>query len=113
MLPGDYEMPYSSPVILDIAGKTQLIQWDQQQLSSLNPSNGQVLWQVPFTARSNMALARPVLIEDQLLVSGFYDGSMLVKVTADGAEVVWKNGGRGELPDQTLSLHAGHHNADC
>ncbi len=54
-LPADYDMPYSSPVVLEIAGRTQLIQWDQQHLSSLDPDNGQVLWQVPYRARSNMA----------------------------------------------------------
>lgn len=105
-LPAEYEMPYSSPVILSIAGTAQLIQWDQQQISSLNPDNGQVRWQVPFNARSNMALARPVLIGDRLLVSGFYDGSMLARVSADEAEVLWTNGGSGERSHQTLSLHA-------
>ena len=99
-------MPYSSPVILTIAGRQQLIQWDQQQLSGLNPDNGQVLWQVPFVAQSNMALARPVQIGNRLLVSGFYDGSMLVEVTEKGAKVVWRNSGSGENPDQTDSLHA-------
>ncbi len=105
-LPGNYDMPYSSPVIMKIAGRQQLIQWDQQQLSGLNPDNGQVLWQVPFVARSNMALARPVQIGNRLLVSGFYDGSMLVEVTEKGAKAVWRNAGRGEKPDQTDSLHA-------
>jgi outer membrane protein assembly factor BamB len=105
-LPADYDMPYSSPVILEIAGTQLLIQWDQQQLSALNPDNGEVVWQVPFRAKSNMALARPVLIGDRLLVSGFYDGSMLVEVTTHGAKALWKNGGEGERPHQTLSLHA-------
>jgi len=105
-LPANYDLPYSSPVILKIAGTHQLIQWDQQHLSSLNPDNGRVLWQVPFEAQSNMALARPVLIGDRLLVSGFYDGSMLVKVTEEGAKVLWRNGGEGERPHQTKSLHA-------
>jgi outer membrane protein assembly factor BamB len=105
-LPADCDMPYSSPVILEIAGTLQLIQWDQRYLSSLNPDGGQVLWRVPFRARSNMALARPVLIEDRLLVSGFYNGSMLVKVTAEGPQVLWRNGGEGERPHQTRSLHA-------
>ena len=105
-LPADYDMPYTSPVILEIAGTVQLIQWDQQHLSSLNPDNGHLLWQVPFRARSNMALARPVLTKDRLLISGFYNGSMLVKVTAEGPKVLWKNGGDGERPHQTESLHA-------
>ena len=105
-IPAQYEMPYSSPVILKIGGVQRLIQWDQKQLSALNPDNGKVAWQVPFQARSNMALARPVLIGDRLLVSGFYDGSMLVRVTAEGPKVLWKNGGKGERPKQTRSLHA-------
>ena len=105
-LPANYDMPYSAPVILEIAGSKLLIQWDQEHLSALNPDDGKVVWQVPFSAQSNMALARPVLIGDRLLVSGFYDGSMLVRVTADGPKVLWKKGGRGERPHQTESLHA-------
>jgi len=105
-LPADYDLPYSSPVVMEIAGRQQLIQWDQQYLSSLDPDTGRVIWQVPFVAKSNMALARPVRIGDRLLVSGFYDGSMLVQVKADSAKMLWKNGGRGEKPDQTDSLHA-------
>ncbi len=105
-LPADYEMPYSSPELLTIDGMTQLVQWDQRQLSGLDPDTGKVLWQAPFRARSNMALARPVQSGNRLLVSGFYDGSMLVQVTADGAQVLWKNGGEGERPEQTKSLHA-------
>jgi outer membrane protein assembly factor BamB len=105
-LPADYDMPYSSPVILEIGGTTQLIQWDQQQLSGLNPDNGKVLWQIPFQAQSNMALGRPVLDGNRLLVSGFYDGSMLVEVAGRDAKMLWKNGGVGERPHQTASLHA-------
>ncbi len=105
-LPANYEMPYSSPVILEIAGTQLLIQWDQQQLSALNPDDGKVVWQVPFPVQANMALARPVLIGDKLLVSGFYNGSMLIHVTAEGPTVLWKNGGSGERPKQTKSLHA-------
>ncbi len=105
-IPADYEMPYSAPEILKIGGVPQLIQWDQTQLSALNPDDGKVIWQVPFRARSNMALTRPVLSKGRLLVSGFYNGSMLLKVAADSADVLWKNGGVGERPNQTASLHA-------
>ena len=106
-IPAGYDMPYSAPEIMTIAGRPQLVQWHQEALTGLNPDNGQVIWEVPFSARSNMAIARPVLVADNMiLVSGFYDGSMLVKVLADNAELVWKNGGEGEMPKQTRSLHA-------
>ena len=105
-LQAKHELPYSPPVIYKVAGKSQLIQWSQQQLSSFNPDDGKLLWQVPFESKANMALGRPVLADDHLLVSGFYDGSMLVKVTPSGARVVWKNGGKGERPKDTKSLHS-------
>ncbi|MCA9178696.1 MAG: PQQ-like beta-propeller repeat protein [Planctomycetales bacterium] len=105
-LPAKYELPYSAPTLMQLAGRTQLVQWDQQFLSGLDPDTGKVLWQVPFTARSNMAIARPMQSGNRVLVSGFYDGSMLVEVADDGAKMIWKNGGAGEQPQQTRSLHA-------
>jgi outer membrane protein assembly factor BamB len=105
-LPANFDIPYSPPAIFEFAGTPQLVQWDQQGLNALNPDNGEVIWQVSSRTRSNMALARPVKIGDRLLVSGFYDGSMLLRVTAQSAKVLWKNGGSGERPDQTKSLHA-------
>ena len=105
-LPADHELPYSSPEILNIAGTRQLVQWSQDGLAGLNPDTGAIFWQVPFAAQSNMAIARPVQIGDRLLVSGFYNGSMLVEVDRNTARVVWKKAGTGERPNQTKSLHA-------
>ncbi|MEZ6125197.1 MAG: PQQ-binding-like beta-propeller repeat protein [Planctomycetaceae bacterium] len=106
-IPAEYEAPYSSPEIMELAGRNQLVQWTQESLNGLNPDTGEVLWQVPFTCRSNMGIGRPVRIgNDRLLTSCFYNGSMLVEVNADGATAIWKNGGDGENPNQTKSLHA-------
>lgn len=105
-LPADHDLPYSSPELLTLAGKTYLVQWNQEHLNAVNPDTGELYWQLPFRAQSNMAIARPVAVGDNILISGFYDGSMLVQVTADGPKVVWKNGGPGEKPDETKSLHA-------
>ena len=105
-LPGAFDMPYSAPEILMLPGGPQLVQWHKEGLAGFHPDTGESLWSVPFSVRSNMAIARPLLVDDQILVSGFYDGSMLVRVSGNSAEVVWKNGGSGEKPNQTKSLHA-------
>ena len=53
-----------------------------------------------------MGIARPVLVgSNQILVSCFYNGSMLVEVNGTDASVVWKKGGRSERPGQTRSVH--------
>ncbi len=106
-LPASYDLPYSAPEIFEISGTPQLVQWHKEKLSAMNPDDGTILWEVPFSAKSNMALGRPVWLPgDRLLVSGFYDGSMLVKAGTNSAEMLWKNGGSGERPKQTKSLHA-------
>lgn len=105
-LPASHDLPYSAPEVMTLDGITQLVQWSQEALSGLNPETGELLWQVPFSAQSNMAIARPVQIGNRILVSGFYDGSMLVEVSDGQAKMLWKNGGTGEKPAQTESLHA-------
>ena len=105
-LPGAFDMPYSAPEILNLPTGPQLVQWYKEGLGSFDPDTGKKLWDIPFSAQSNMAIGRPVLIGDKILVSGFYDGSMLVQVDGTSAKVVWQNGGDGEKPDQTKSLHA-------
>lgn len=106
-LPASHDLPYTSPELFELHGAPRLIQWCNEKLAAFDPSTGRKLWSVPFTARANMAIGRPVQIGNHILVSGFYDGSMLVRVTgAESAEIIWKNGGKGERPNQTKSLHA-------
>lgn len=105
-LPATHDLPYSSAELFEINGKTQLVQWSKEALTGMTPDTGDVLWRVPFSVKSNMAIGRPVQIGNQLLVSGFYDGSMLVDLAGGEAKIVWKNGGKGERPNQTASLHA-------
>lgn len=105
-LPADHDLPYSAPELFVLNGETHLVQWCQEQLAGLNPDTGEAAWSVPFRAKANMAIARPVQIGNRILISGFYDGSMLVEVGGDGARPVWRRGGSGERPHQTKSLHA-------
>lgn len=105
-LPIEHEASYSSPAIMTLAGRTQLVQWSMQQLGGFDPATGKQLWAVPFTCQSNMGIGRPVQIGNRLLVSCFYNGSMLIEVGKDGAEVIWKKSGTGERKDKTDGLHA-------
>lgn len=106
-IPAAYELPYCSPEIFEINGREHLVQWSQERLSGLDPETGREIWHVPFRARSNMGIGRPVQIGNRILVSCFYNGSMLVEVNEDNeASIVWKKGGKGERPNQTESLHA-------
>ena len=96
---------YSPPMIYEFGGTRQLIIWHTKAVVGLNPETGKRLWRVDFEAR--YALTAPTarkVGDDGLFVTSFYNGSMLLKVGADKATVVWKSKAKGEKPDQTTDL---------
>lgn len=103
-----YELGYSQFVIFDHAGVRQLVYWDPESLRGLNPQTGEIYWQVPMACKSAMCIATPVKSGSKVLVSSFYDGSMLVQLGDDkpSAEMIWHVKGKGERPHQTDGLHS-------
>ena len=86
------EMGYTQPAIIEAGGARQLIVWHPRGLSSLDPETGAVYWEEPFAARANMTVADAVQGGAYLLVSGFYSGSMMMRLDMDrpAATLLWK-----------------------
>ena len=103
-LPSDSEQGYCQPVILEIGGVRQLIIWHPTAAASLDPATGKVYWQQPFKINMGMTLATPVLSGPHLLVSSFYNGSMLLEVSGARAKLLWKGTSDSEI--NTDGLHA-------
>jgi outer membrane protein assembly factor BamB len=102
------EIGYCPPMIFELGGRRQLIIWHSQAVNGLDPQTGELLWSHPFRLNANMAIATPRVIGDQLLVTAFYDGPRLLKLSAGRSEpeLVWKGQGRGEMPEKTDKLHS-------
>jgi outer membrane protein assembly factor BamB len=98
------EQGYAQPVIVDTGGVRQLIIWHPTAVASLNPATGSVYWEHEFTVNMGMTLATPVLSGPYLLVSSFYNGSMLLELSGRRAAVLWKGKSRSEI--DTDGLHA-------
>ena len=103
-LPSDSEQGYCQPVIFDVGGIRQLIIWHPSAVVSLDPLTGKVYWQQPFRINMGMTLATPVLSGTHLLVSSFYNGSMLLDIAGEAARVLWK--GKSDSEINTDGLHA-------
>jgi outer membrane protein assembly factor BamB len=103
-LPSDAEQGYSQPVIVVAGGMRQLIYWHPTAVVSLNPATGKINWQQSFRINLNMTLATPVWNGSRLLVSSFYNGSMLLDFAGDNATVMWKGKSSSEI--NTDGLHA-------
>lgn len=98
---------YCPPLILEFGGKRQLIIWYTRAIAGLDPDTGKPLWNVPFDVKAALTIANPRKHgNDQLFISSFYNGSMLLKVGADHADVLWKSKSKGERPPQTKDLSA-------
>jgi outer membrane protein assembly factor BamB len=99
---------YCPPTIVEGGGKRQLIIWDPQAVHSLDPETGREYWSHPFDVQAGMTIPNPRQAGDTLLVSCFYNGSIMFKLEADQpkATVIWQSHGKGEHSNQTDALHA-------
>ena len=102
------EMGYGQPVIYEAGGVRQLIIWHAAALASLDPETGEVYWEEPWEVGAGMSVATPVRDGNYLLVSQFYNGSLMMRLDTDrpDATMIWKGGSRSEMPGETEGLHA-------
>ncbi len=87
---------YSSPIIATIHNQRHLLCLMRQGLVSFDPETGAENFHYWFRPRVHESVnaARPVVVEDQILVSAAYrTGSALIKVNEDGQSFkeVWRN----------------------
>ncbi|HJN14299.1 MAG TPA: PQQ-binding-like beta-propeller repeat protein, partial [Armatimonadota bacterium] len=99
---------YCPPIIIEAGGTRQLIAWLPNALSSLDPETGELHWSEPFEIRYAMSIATPIYDPSRrmLFVSAFYDGPLMMRLSADRpeAEVLWRGSSENERePD---GLHA-------
>jgi len=97
---------YSAPIVIDQAGQRVLVCWTGDRVVGVAPKTGKLIWEHPFPAhRMPLGVAAPVLAGDLLFITGFYDGSLLLRLDQEQPRVkeVWKRRGQNEL--RTDALH--------
>ena len=100
------EPGYCPPTMIEVGGRKQLIIWHPESVNSLDPDTGKLFWTQPFTANLGLTVATPRLAGNLLLVSSFYNGSLLLRLAADEprASEVWR--GRSDSEIKTDGLHS-------
>ena len=99
------EPGYGQPILIEAGGARQLIFWHSTALFSLNPETGAIYWQVPFQLKFGLSIATPVVSGNRLLVSAFYNGSLMLELDSKKPAVreVWRSGTSSEI--NTADLH--------
>jgi outer membrane protein assembly factor BamB len=105
-LPSDSEPGYCPPFAITAGGHRQIIIWHPQAVTALEPTSGKTFWEVAFKVATGLSVATPVYDERFLLVSSFYNGSMLLRLDQQkpDAQLVWKGKSQSEI--STDGLHA-------
>ena len=102
----DEQIGYCPPVIMTFGKTRQLVVWHPTAISSLDPTNGKLIWQVPFAVRVGLTISTPRQAGNRLFVTAFYNGPMMLEVSSDGrkAKVAWK--GKSDSEIKTDGLHS-------
>ena len=100
------EPGYAPPMIYEFAGKRQLIIWHPEAVNSLDPDTGKIYWNYPLTppVRSGMTIPSPRKAGDQLFLTSFYNGSLMLRVDSDRPSLVWQSKKVSEM--DTDGLHS-------
>ena len=102
----DFENAYSSPILIDLDGRPELIVFTAGEVAGLDPDTGRLEWQHPHVAEFGVNVAMPIWGDDHLLfVSSAYNGgSRVLKLARTGTTVsateVWAS--------QRLRIHFGN-----
>ena len=91
---------YSSPAVVKIAGRDQVVAFVGSQCIGIEPTTGKVLWDYPFVTDYECNTATPAFLDGRVLLSsGENHGSVLLEIAKEGdgfsAKEIWKSLGTG------------------
>lgn len=96
---------YSAPIVITQAGTRVLVCWTGAHIAGLNPQTGDTYWLYPFPPESfEIGIATPIFDQDQLFVTDFRQGSLLLNLPPDRltAELAWHRKGKNEQNTEAI-----------
>lgn len=75
---------YASPVRLNLGGTKLVVMWTAENVNGINAETGRVLWSVPFKVTYDVAISDPVFLDGVLLCGQYWEGSLALKLDANG-----------------------------
>jgi outer membrane protein assembly factor BamB len=88
---------YTSPMLVTLGGKRQIIAVTASRLVGLDPSDGSLLWSYPWSTQMGINISQPIVVGKNrvFLSAGYGHGATLVELTPQGkgfdAKAVWEN----------------------
>ena len=100
---------YTAPFLVKQAGKDVVIVWTGDSVAGLDAATGEVYWRYEWKPRNMpIGIATPVVDGDRVFFTGFYDGSLMLRLAEKEGkpsfEKLWQIAGRDER--NTEALHS-------
>ncbi|TVS18759.1 MAG: pyrrolo-quinoline quinone [Planctomycetaceae bacterium] len=119
---GMWGSAFSSPALVHLFGRQQLLVQTRQKLAGVNPEDGQVLWSRDIEAFRGMNILTPTVYESGVFTSSYGGRSQLIRLSEDGddwkADQAWDNRLQGYMSTPLLIdghafLHLRNQRAAC
>ena len=97
-LSSDWEPGYSQPIIIEAGGARQLIAWHPRAISSLNPTTGEIYWEVTHIVDMGINPPTPVRSGPYLFFTSQYGGARMLRLdeTRPVASLLWEGVGESD-----------------
>lgn len=88
---------YVSPMLVDLAGRRQIVVVSASRVVGLTPEKGELLWEYPWDTDNGINVSQPIMVDRNrfFISSGYGKGAALVEVKGGGntftASTVWEN----------------------
>ena len=88
---------YVSPMLVELAGRRQIVVVSSSRVLGLAPDNGALLWSYPWDTDMGINVSQPVMVDKNrfFISSGYGKGAALVEVKGSGsnftATTIWEN----------------------
>ena len=93
----DDPQAYVSPMLVDLAGRRQIIVVSSYRVVGLTPENGSLLWSYSWDTDNGINVSQPIIVDQNrfFISSGYGKGAALVEVKGSGntytANTIWQN----------------------
>lgn len=88
---------YVSPMLVELAGRRQIVVVSASRVVGLAPENGKLLWSHPWETDMGINVSQPIVVDKNrfFISSGYGKGAALVEVKGSGdsftASTIWEN----------------------
>jgi outer membrane protein assembly factor BamB len=93
----DDPQAYVSPMLVELAGRRQIVVVSSYRVTGLAPENGKLLWSHPWNTDGGINVSQPIVVDRNrfFISSGYGKGAALVEVKGSGdsltASTIWEN----------------------